>query len=121
MSASEVLCFCRYICVIVGEKIPINNKHWKLYLILRKLVTVLTRRDISIEWCDKLQYLIEEHHKLFLELYDQDLKPKFHFMLHYPEIIKKTGPPVHLWSMRYEAKHKERKAMANVVSSRVNV
>lgn len=53
-----------------------------------------------------MKHLIEEHHQLFENLYPQnDLIPKHHFMIHYPESIRQIGPLVHVWSMRYEAKH----------------
>lgn len=54
-----------------------------------------------------LKHLIVEHHSLFKELYPhKNLIPKHHYMLHYPRCIRKIGPLVHVWSMRFEAKHK---------------
>lgn len=43
-----------------------------------------------------LNHLIEEHHRLFKDLYPQNnLIPKYHFMIHYPESICQIGPLVH--------------------------
>ncbi|XP_032413320.1 uncharacterized protein LOC116730938 [Xiphophorus hellerii] len=54
-----------------------------------------------------LKHLIVEHHKLFKFLYShRNLIPKHHFMIHYPSSIRKIGPLLHMWSMRFEAKHK---------------
>ncbi|KAK0152196.1 hypothetical protein N1851_006428 [Merluccius polli] len=40
-----------------------------------------------------LKHLIEEHHRLFTDLYPQNnLIPKHHFMIHYPECIRQIGP-----------------------------
>lgn len=48
-----------------------------------------------------------EHHKLFKELYpSNNLLPKHHFMVHYPRCIRKVGPLIQIWTMRFEAKHK---------------
>ncbi len=33
------------------------------------------------------------------------LKPKHHYMSHYPELIIQFGPLIHLWTMRFESKH----------------
>ena len=33
------------------------------------------------------------------------LKPKYHFVEHYPQMIRFFGPLVSLWTMRFEAKH----------------
>ena len=53
------------------------------------------------------KHLNEEHRRLFTDLYPQDnLIPKHHFMVHYSERICKIGPLLHVWSMRYAAKHK---------------
>ncbi|KAE9522645.1 hypothetical protein AGLY_016950 [Aphis glycines] len=49
------------------------------------------------------------------------IKPKHHILLHYPSIIKKSGPPKHFWCFRYEAKHKDLKAYARNISSRKNI
>ena len=54
-----------------------------------------------------LKHLILEHHDLFKQLYpDRNLIPKHHFMIHYPACMRKIGPLIHMWSMRFEAKHK---------------
>lgn len=34
------------------------------------------------------------------------LKPKHHFMIHYSEIIRRSGPLCHMSTLRYEMKHK---------------
>lgn len=122
MSSSEMLLFCRYFCIIIGNDIPENNDYWKLYLLLRKIIMIITSPCISKSSSLILQNLIISHHKLYLELFpDCELTPKFHFMLHLPDMLNKVGPPVHLWSMRYEGKHKSLKSIANVVASRVNI
>lgn len=49
------------------------------------------------------------------------LKPKHHFLAHYPLLISKIGPVRYLWSMRYEAFHKILKSTANSITSRKNI
>lgn len=107
LSAIEMLCFTRYLCVIIGNRIPQNNR-------------LLTCKRFSLEWCDILKQLITKHHTLLLNIYNEGLKPKFHFLLHYPDIIRQSGPLVDLWTMRYESKHKALKKFANNVSGRTN-
>uniref|UniRef100_A0A8C6LRA2 Uncharacterized protein n=1 Tax=Nothobranchius furzeri TaxID=105023 RepID=A0A8C6LRA2_NOTFU len=36
---------------------------------------------------------------------DQSLKPKHHYVLHYPSLILKFGPLIRLWTLRFESKH----------------
>ena len=37
---------------------------------------------------------------------DFKLRPKHHYIEHYPELTKCVGPLVHLWTMRFEGKHR---------------
>lgn len=42
LSASESLCFIRYLGLMIGDLIiDTNNKNWKLYLMLREIVHIL--------------------------------------------------------------------------------
>lgn len=34
-----------------------------------------------------------------------EVEPKHHFVKHYPQLIQAFGPLVHLWTMRFKAKH----------------
>lgn len=74
----------------------------------------------TIESCTLLEKLISEHHELYLSLFKEKLKPKHHFLIHYPRIILRMGPLKKLSCMRFEAKHKELKQNAKVVTSRRN-
>lgn len=49
------------------------------------------------------------------------IKLKFHFILHLPDIILETGPPILILCMRYESKHRELKTIAAAVASRINI
>ena len=35
-----------------------------------------------------------------------NLRPKHHYIVHYPDLIIKFGPLRHLWTLRYESKHR---------------
>lgn len=64
------------------------------------LSTTISKSSISY-----LKYLITEHYRLYCNLFEQTLKPKFHILVHYPMIMKEVGPVRHIWLMRYEAFH----------------
>lgn len=36
---------------------------------------------------------------------ETNLKPKHHYLCHYPALILKFGPLIRLWTMRFESKH----------------
>lgn len=62
---------------------------------------VITEREIKL-----LEKHIQQHLKAVIEIFKCTLIPKHHFLLHYPECIRKMGPLIHLWTMRLESKHK---------------
>jgi hypothetical protein len=49
------------------------------------------------------------------------LKPKHHFLLHYPRVIEQIGPPILISAFKFESKHKELKAIAQSISCRKNL
>ena len=52
-----------------------------------------------------LHVLIEEHHTMFIEIYqDKSFIPKLHYLVHYPDQIRSHGPLIRAWTMRYEGK-----------------
>lgn len=53
--------------------------------------------------------------------YFKSLKPKHHFLLHYPIVIENSGPLVHMWSMHFEQKHRESKLTSNISGSFKNI
>jgi len=120
MSASETLCFTRYLGLIIGDKVPTNSEFWSIYILLRKILDLVMSRCVEYDDSFLLHSLIDEHHELYLRLFKTHLKPKHHHMTHYPHILRNSGPLISLWSMRFEAKHKEFKDIAHSISSRKN-
>lgn len=91
---------------MIGDLIPEDNKHWELLLLLLECMEFIISPSLTPEATVYLAAIIDEHHSLFLELYPNlHLRPKHHFMVHYPNAILKLGPLVQFWSMRFEAKH----------------
>lgn len=58
---------------------------------------------------------------MYRQLFKQDLIPKHHFILHYPNVIRKLGPLKKLWTMRFEAKHKALKTYSSVITAKKNI
>lgn len=121
MSASEMKTFILYFGVIIGEYIDERNPYWNLFISLRKMLTIILSNTISNEACDELKLIVEEHNKLYTELFHEPLKPKHHHLIHYPMILKNIGPIKPLSSFRCESKHRISKLAANTVASRKNI
>lgn len=122
MSASEMLSFVLNTGLILGDLITnFDDKYWELYILLRKILLITLQDSVTDSTADLLENLINEHHMLYIDLFDETLKPKHHLMLHYPRIMKIVGPLRSLWSMRFEAKHRPLKQYARTITSRVNL
>jgi len=48
----------------------------------------VTLKLIQPEYALLLTRLIIEHHQLYLKLFNTNLKPKHHYLLHYPYIMR---------------------------------
>lgn len=120
MSGSESLFFARYFGILVGSEVPQHNEIWELYEKLREIVHILTSPVITKSHILQLEILLTEHHILYTK-YFGDLKPKFHFLLHYVKLISKFGPLIKLSTIRFESKHCEIKEMLKGCKSNVNI
>ncbi|XP_047998826.1 uncharacterized protein LOC125236159 isoform X1 [Leguminivora glycinivorella] len=120
-SASEMLCFVRNFRYFVGDFVDERDEVWNYYLLLLELTETLTEQTISTEHLVNLKHLIKEHHKMYIELFKSSLKPKYHFLVHYPGVINKLGPPIFYSAFKFEAKHKELKRVSRSIASRTDL
>ncbi|XP_047995688.1 uncharacterized protein LOC125233664 isoform X1 [Leguminivora glycinivorella] len=121
MSASEMSCFVNILPFLIGDLVPEDDRVWNFFLNLLKIIDILLMSEIDCSMIEYLKYLVTEHHEQYLEYFNDTLKPKHHFMIHYPSIIKSIGPLKHIWCMRFEAKHKQLKQTAYNTSSKRNI
>lgn len=106
-SASQMWLFARTLPLLVGDKVPSDDQHWHCFTLLLNILDICTQHECSEDSVACLSVLVEKHHTLFQDLYpDVHIKPKHHFMVHYPEQILKFGHLVNYWTMRHEAKLK---------------
>lgn len=104
-SAAQTITLVRNLPLLIGDKIPEDNKQWHSVLILIKICQIALSPVHSHDTVPYLQVLVEEKLQLLKELYPgASLKPKMHYMVHYPSQIERHGPLVHSWTMRHEAK-----------------
>lgn len=122
MSASEMMFFVRHFGVIIGDLVPEHDEAWRLYIILAEIIDIVTAPNVRRQLTEYLSTLIAEHHELYCIVSNTNLKPKHHFMVHYPRIMNLTGPLINVWSMRLEGKHRSViKRVADNMSCRKNL
>jgi hypothetical protein len=99
----------RFFPLLIAEKIlavTCNHEVWQLLLLLRSVTEFICAHRISFHQTLYLQRLIVEYLEKRQYLFPTvSLRPKHHFMYHYPWLIMKCGPPIHLWTLRMESKH----------------
>lgn len=122
MNAAEALCFIRNLPLIVGCKIPRDNPHWALILMLLDILDIIFAPEINRGLCSYLAQLIADHHEHFKKLYPtKRLLPKHHFLTHYPACMLRCGPPSSYWCMRFEARHNFFKQVSRVIHCFKNI
>ena len=106
MSASEMWCLILNIPLVIGDKVPELDPHWELLLSLLEIMSYVFAPAITVGATYYSQHVIADHLELFRQLFlEETLKPKQHYLLHYPRCITRVAPLVRLWCMRFEAKH----------------
>lgn len=121
MTASEMTIFVRYFGLFVGNMVSENDPYWHMYLHLYDIFDIFQSRHLASDIVPILQNIVSEHNQLYMKLTGESLKPKHHFLLHYPRLFLKNGPFASISSMRNEGKHKELKSYTNVCMSRRNI
>jgi hypothetical protein len=121
-TAAQMWCLIRYLPLVIGDLVPEGNKHLELILLLIECIDFIFSREVTIEESFFIEHLIKDPNNHFLELYpDCHLKPKLHFMIHYPSQICQLGPLVNFWTMRFEGKHRFFKRLGHVVCNYKNI
>lgn len=105
MSANEMYNFTFMFCMLVGDLVS-HDDVWEFVIILKKILDLVSTKTIQKECVSLLEFLVAEHHKMYLKLFKDRLKPKHHFMVHYGTIMRMSGPLGFLSSMRYEPKNR---------------
>ena len=106
LNAIQTLCLIRNTPLIFGDFVEREDAHWLFLILLLQIVNIIFSPIVTDGMVTFLNHLICDHHNMFKELFpDKRLIPKHHLMIHYPRCIRKVGPLIHLWCMRFEAKH----------------
>ncbi len=118
--ATERWCLLRLLPMILGDKVPVGNMDWKLYLLCREIADFVMAPVFRKSWITYLTNLIAEFVEEFVD-YADNFPCKLHYLIHYPRLMLKFGPLKYLWCMRFEAKHQYFKKVAGVVCNFNNI
>lgn len=99
--------FLRLLPLLVGHHIPEGDETWEVLMNLKDVVELSVSASFTEELVYFLDCKIAEHRELFQKVFpNEKLRPKHHYIEHYPQLIKTFGPLSDVWTMRFEGKHK---------------
>ena len=120
--AAQMQCLFKFLPLMIGDKIPEDSEPYELLLCLLEIYKLVIAPSISTAATYALKRLIEDHHRLFLDLYpDVGLTPKAHHLVHYPTAIRQLGPLSPFSCIRYEGKHKPLKHFGKISNNFINI
>lgn len=106
-NAHENWALLRHLPLMIGHHIPEGDETWEVLMNLKDLVELAVSASFTEESLYFFDCKIAEHRDLFQKVFpNEKLRPKHHYIEHYPQLIKKFGPLSDVWTMRFEGKHK---------------
>ena len=85
--AAQMWCLARALPLLIGDLVAINDSNWGNFLTLLQIEEIVFAPKLSTQVAAYLGVLVQEYLETFSELYDRNIIPKQHFMVHYPRYI----------------------------------
>ncbi|XP_070410625.1 uncharacterized protein [Nothobranchius furzeri] len=121
-NAHENWCLIRFLPFLIGDIIPEDELAWQVILDLKEIVELVVAPVHTQETIAYLDVKVSEHRQRLRELVPgETLKPKHHYLEHYPHLITCFGPLVGVWTIRFEAKHSFFKQVARHTNNFRNI
>jgi uncharacterized C2H2 Zn-finger protein len=107
---------------LIGHVVVTGDRTWAVYLLLREICDIILSPAVDKDNLNHLEELISLFLQTFVAAFPlKKLTPKFHFLIHYPRLMKQFGPLRNFWCMRFEGKHQYFKKVAAISNSFVNI
>ena len=114
--AAQMLCLVKILPFLIGDRVPVGDPMWSLYLLLRDIMDLVFADTCTVGDSVYLKCKVDDHHSLFRSLFpDRNMLPKHHMLVHYPFVMRQVGPLSKCSGMRFEAKHNESKRLCGIV------
>ncbi|XP_048258956.1 uncharacterized protein LOC125384259 [Haliotis rufescens] len=98
--------FIRLFSLFVGKYVADTEvRVWAFFLLIKKLVEIVCTQSFEVCQIAILNSVIEDYLHERKEIFNVQMRPKHHYLVHYPELILKFGPLIRLWTLRFESKH----------------
>ena len=122
LTAGECLVFARLFPLMFGSFVPEFDTHWDLLLLLLDYLQLLMAFEFYPGTTERMDDIFEMILVKIREVLPHfQLKPKFHFALHYGMQTRHYGPPRIRYTLRYESKHLALKQPLQLSKNRKNI
>lgn len=99
-----------------------SNPVWRLFILLQVISQYVFAHKLSIAQILYLHRSIIEYLEMRKILFPEvPLRPKHHFLSHYPYLITKFGPLIHSWTLKFEKKHQYFKRVMRRCTNFINI
>lgn len=103
----ENWCLIRLLPFLIGHCVPEGDDTWEILMLLKDIIELAVAPRHTEETLHFMECKITEHRRLLQSTFPGfKLKPKHHYLEHYPYLVRKFGPLCDVWTMRFEGKHK---------------
>lgn len=119
-SSGQMKTLVENIALMIGDIIP-NTREWEFLLDVVKIGDLIMSPVFTAESLENLRTAIANNLTEYLEIFDCHLKPKGHFLTHYPVSIENFGPAKYTACFLLEARHRIYKKIANSTACRINI
>lgn len=97
----------RLLPFLIGHRVPKGVRAWDILMLLKDIVELVVMPKHTEETLCFLDSKLQEHRELLQATFPSfRLRPKHHYVEHYPQLIRKFGPLTDVWTIRFEGKHK---------------
>lgn len=122
VTACQAWCFLRMLPLMVGHCVPQHSEAWAVLLHLLDVTEYSATSLVTGELAATLADLVEEFLAAYFSLFpDATMKPKFHYLVHYPDLLMEYGPLVNVWTLRFEGKHNYFKELSKLTKNTKNL
>ena len=105
-TAKESYNLLRLLPIILGYKVQADEVAWEILIAFVEVVRFIVSPDFTDAELDQLQSDIESWlFNYFRHFEHLRVTPKFHYLLHYPQQIRKHGALVEITTLRFESKN----------------
>lgn len=119
--AWQIFIFIKLFPLLVEDKIQdVMDDVWRTVLLLGEIVEIVCAPTIHKSCLSYLEVIIGEYIVLRKNI-EPNLRPKHHYLRHYPELIVRFGPLMKVWSLRFESKHTYFKRVLRYSRNYINI